>query len=334
MRFIVVGLGGIGGVLAARLHQAGQSVIGLARGRHLAAVSERGLRVETPTESFTARLDVFGQPDEVSFASGDVIVIAVKSQDAGALVTALAEVAPSGTPVLCAQNGVTNEPCVLRYFPNVYGVVVMCPTAFLEPGVVQAYSAPITGLLDVGRYPVGEDDTSRSIASVLHTATYDSRSIPDVRRWKYAKLLTNLGNAVEAVCGPAARPGPLTDLLRTEGETVLRAAGIDFATEEEDKARRGTLLDVQPIAGRSRPGGSAWQSLARATGVTEIDYLCGEIVLLGRLHGVSSPANSLMAHLASQLARAKSPPGVIPAEEVLAQLDDGPPPHRNAQNQG
>lgn len=179
--------------------------------------------------------------------------------------------------MLCAQNGVANEPCALRYFSRVYGVVVMCPTVFLEPGVVRAYSAPTTGLLDVGRYPDGEDEVSRVSAEVFCSAGYDARSIPDVRRWKYAKLLTNLGNAVEAVCGPAARSGPLTDLLQAEGEACLRAAGITYASAREDRDRRGSLLALQPVAGETRPGGSAWQSLRRGTGETEVDYLNGEM---------------------------------------------------------
>jgi 2-dehydropantoate 2-reductase len=320
VRFVVVGLGAIGGVLAARLHLAGQHVVGLARGPQLLAVREHGIRLETPTESLIAHIEVFSNPAEVSFAAQDVVVLAVKSQDTLDVVRALNETAPQDTPLLCAQNGVANEPCALRFFKEVYGVVVMSPTAFLEPGLVLAYSTPVTGLLDVGRYPAGQDEVSRGVAAALSSATYDAHSIPDVRRWKYAKLLTNLGNAVEAVCGPEARPGPLTDLVQAEGQAVLRAAGIDYASSAEDKARRANLLDLQPVGGRRRPGGSAWQSLARRTGITEIDYLCGEIVLLGRLHGVSTPANALLQQLTARLAGTRSQPGGISADEVMAQL--------------
>lgn len=125
---------------------------------------------------------------------------------------------------------------------------------------------------------------------------------------------------MEAVCGPEARPRPLTRLVRAEGEAVLRAAGIGHASTAEDQARRGSLLDLQPVAGRRRPGGPAWQSLARRTGVTETDHLNGEIVMLGRLQGVPTPANTLIAQLAGQLARTGSQPGVIPADDVLAQV--------------
>ena len=88
MRFVIVGLGGIGGVLAARLHQSCHGVVGVARGQHFAAIREHGLRLDTPTESFTADIEVYPHPSEVSFADGDVVVVAVKSQDTSATVSA------------------------------------------------------------------------------------------------------------------------------------------------------------------------------------------------------------------------------------------------------
>lgn len=321
MRFVIYGLGAIGGVLAAHLHLAGHEVLGVARGRQLVALQRGGLRLETPTSSVTVDLPVVAHPRHAAFRDDDVTVLAVKSQDTESAVRALAATAPADMPVLCAQNGVANEPCALRYFPRVYGVVVMCPTVFLQPGAVRAYSTPTTGLMDVGRYPDGEDEVSRAIAEAFSSASYDARSIPDARRWKYAKLLTNLGNAVEAVCGPAARSGPLTDLLQAEGEACLRAAAIPYASAKEDRDRRGNLLALQPVAGEARPGGSTWQSLRRGTGETEVDYLNGEIVLLGRLYGVAVPGNTLLRRLAADLARAGSPPGIVPVEDVLARID-------------
>ena len=70
---------------------------------------------------------------------------------ANTVLDALVPVAPPDLPVVCAQNGVDNERQALRRFGNVYGVHVMCPATFLEPGVVQDNSSPISGLLDIGR---------------------------------------------------------------------------------------------------------------------------------------------------------------------------------------
>jgi 2-dehydropantoate 2-reductase len=139
-------------------------------------------------------------------------------------------------------------------------------------------------------------------------------------RWKYTKLLMNLGNSVEAVCGHGDGAADLAHRVRSEGAAVLRAAGVDFASREEDRERRGELLTPKPIEGQTRGGGSSWQSLARGTGAIESDYLNGEIVLLARLHGVAAPANTLMQELANTSARERRLPGWLPAQQVLDRL--------------
>jgi 2-dehydropantoate 2-reductase len=137
-------------------------------------------------------------------------------------------------------------------------------------------------------------------------------------RWKYGKLLMNLGNAIEAVSGLPARSGPIPALARQEGVACLRAANIDFVSESEDKSRRGDLLRISPIAGQARQGGSSWQSLFRKTHHIESDYLNGEIVLLGRIHGVPTPVNAVLQRLANQFAASGHPPGSMSNEELLS----------------
>jgi 2-dehydropantoate 2-reductase len=139
-------------------------------------------------------------------------------------------------------------------------------------------------------------------------------------RWKYGKLLMNLGNAIEALCGLPARSGPVPALARQEGAACLRAAGIDFVSESEDKSRRGDLLRISTIAGQARQGGSSWQSLHRQTHHIETDYLNGEIVFLGRCHGIPTPVNAGLQRLANQLAASGRPPGSMSSEELLLLL--------------
>src|SRR4029450_11502411 len=98
-----------------------------------------------------------GHPREVPWTAEHIVLLAMKSQDTQGALEALAECAPAGIAVACVQNGVENERRALRGFAGVYGVVVMAPTAHLEPGVVAGYSAPYRGVLDVGRYPTGTD---------------------------------------------------------------------------------------------------------------------------------------------------------------------------------
>src|SRR6185369_6440327 len=87
------------------------------------------------------------------------------------------------------------------------------------------------------------------------------------------------------------------------------------------KARRGDRLAMRPVGGERRGGGSSWQSLRRRHGSIEADYLNGEIVLLGRLHGVPTPANALLQRLANQAAATGAAPGGRSSDELLALLD-------------
>jgi 2-dehydropantoate 2-reductase len=183
---------------------------------------------------------------------------------------------------------------------------------------VQASAAPVSGILDVGRYPEGVDEVSKAVAAALSASRFDSLATPRVMRAKYSKLLMNLANAIEAACGSAARASGLAPRARAEGEAVLRAAGIDFASPAEDAARRGDTLRIRPIDGQRRGGGSSWQSLARGAGSIEADYLNGEIVLLGRTEGVATPVNAMLQRVANRLAAAHATPGSLTVPELEA----------------
>jgi 2-dehydropantoate 2-reductase len=157
-------------------------------------------------------------------------------------------------------------------------------------------------------------------------------------RWKYSKLLDNLGNAIEALCGrgatgfggaqttgapatgaPEARDAAeLRRRTRAEGIAVLAAAGLAHADREELAAVRGDRVRIEAVNGASRPGGSSWQSLTRGTGTIEADFLNGEIALLGREHGAPAPVNEALQRLANQAARERRAPGFMTPAQVLA----------------
>jgi 2-dehydropantoate 2-reductase len=316
MRFVVYGAGGVGGVVGARLAQRGYDVALIARGKHQEALQADGLTIESPDEVVRLTLPVFNNPSQISWSSDDIVLLTMKSQDTAAAVEALASAAASGTPVFCVQNGVANERIALRKFANVYGVFVYCAASHLRPGVVQAWHSPITGILDVGRYPSGVDGTAHGVADALSGATFHSEARSDIMRWKYRKLLMNLGNAVEALSGPLRRGLAILDAADQEGVACLKAAGLRFASDDEEPVRRERQLTVRPIDNKERAGGSTWQSLARHTPSTEVDYLNGEIVWLGRMHGVPTPVNEGLQRLMREAAIAGAPPASITIETL------------------
>lgn len=321
MRFVVIGAGAIGGVTGGRLHQAGHDVVLVARGPHHDAIRDRGLTIECPTGKVTLEVPVVDRVGRLELTDDDVVLLAVKSQDTAGVVADLVPIAPESLPVVSLQNGLENERVLLRHFAQVYGVCVMFPATHVEPGVVQANSTPVEGLLDLGRYPSGTDETAAAVSAAFGDGPFVSEVRPDIMRWKAAKLLLNLANAIDAVCGLEGAGGELYARARAEGRRVLDAAGVTYVSEEEDAARRGDLLTMRRINGERRVGSSGRQSLARGAGSIETDFLNGEIVLLGRLHGVATPVNELLQRLAGEAAREHRPPAAMPPERLLAQLE-------------
>jgi 2-dehydropantoate 2-reductase len=320
MRYIIYGAGAIGGVIGGRLAQHGHDVVLIARGDHLRAIQAGGLVLEDPSQRLNLPIPAVSGPQEVDWRPGDAVILAMKTQDTEPALNRLALVAPPGTPIACAQNGVENERLALRRFANVYATTVMLPAVHLEPGVVQANSgSATTGILDTGRYPSGSDAFAEAFTADLETSGFSARPDPKVMRKKYAKLLMNLGNAFQAACNERD-PGIMAE-ARAEAVACYQAAGIDFASEEEDRARRGDLVQVRPIAGQRRSGGSTWQSLARGHRTVEADWLNGEIVMLGALHGIPTPVNRVLQRVANRLAAAGSPPGSMTVAELASEID-------------
>ncbi len=284
--YVLYGAGAVGGVIGARLHLAGHEVTLVARGEHLARIRADGLVLDTADGRHPVRARAAETAADVVWTDETVVVLTVKAHQTEAALADLAAHAPPATAVVCAQNGVANEPATLRRFARTYAITVMLPSEHLEPGVVVQGCHPVPGILDVGRYPSGVDALSEQVADDLRSAGFESVPRPDVMAWKYRKLVTNSVGDVRTVFPDEA--DELRPLVRAEAEAVLAAAGLPLVSHEADLERRGELLQLRPEGDGPN---SLGQSLARRTPGTEVDFRAGEIVLLGRLHGVPTPAN-------------------------------------------
>ena len=288
MRFIVYGAGGVGGTIGARLHLHGFKALFIARGPHGEKLRTEGLRFVSPAHDVQIQVPTALHPREVDWDSKDIVLFCVKSQQTEAALRDLRDASSDDIPIVCCQNGVANERMALRKFMNVYAMCVMLPAEHLEPGIVVSFADSAAGSLNMGRFPTGTDQLVQDTTAVLRKSGFLSDPDPTVMRYKYAKLLMNLGNGVQAACGEWSQD--IGDILKQEALTVLAAADIEVATIDDLKSIRKFNRGV-PMQGFKRHGGSSLQSILRGTGNIEVDYLNGEIVELGRLHGIPTPAN-------------------------------------------
>lgn len=323
MRYIIYGAGGIGGGIGALLTKAGREAVLVARGEHLTAMREQGLLVRRPMDAERIAVDTAAHPREIDFRGDDIVLLTMKGQDTAAALDDLEAAAGHEVPVICAQNGVANERAAARRFVDVYAMLIVMPATFLVPGEIALHGAPLAGLLDCGRFPNGVDERITEVCADLRAAGFSAAPDPRTMRLKYGKLLTNLRNAIQALCGvreeqAGADLQGFVGRLRDEAIACYEAAGIAYAPLAEINRRRAEVFTSEHVEGVERGGGSTWQSFRRGLPAVETDYLNGEIVLLGLEHGVAAPANRALQLLSKTALREQRSIGETTLSEILS----------------
>jgi 2-dehydropantoate 2-reductase len=322
MQIAIIGAGAIGGYLAVRLRHT-HDVLLVGRAEQVEAISREGLALVHP-DGTRERLAL--RAATALHERPDMVLLTVKTQDVEA---ACRDIAPyvTGVPVVAMQNGVRADELAAGVLGReaVAGAVVMCATSYLRPGEI---SVQFPGWLIVGE-PFGPPrERTREIVQALRAGlpVYLTRHL---ERTRWSKLIYNLMNGVSAATGLTQPelvrlPAGALVSVRTlrEGYRVARAAGVRLdhgfyglsprALRQSPQsalvallqtsltsllavAPEGVSRQVLQAASRSRLNqlairGSTWQSIERGR-PSEIDYLNGEIVRMGKQLGVPTPYN-------------------------------------------
>jgi 2-dehydropantoate 2-reductase len=286
LKVAVMGAGAVGCYFGGMLARAGHDVVLIARPRHVDAIEESGLHMETRTFDEHVRLAASSEPSAVQGAQ--LVLFCVKSTDtesAGALIRP--HLAP-GALVLCLQNGVDNADRLRAVLPGhqVAAAVVYVATEMAGPGHLKHH-----GRGDLVIEPSALSDT---VAQALVAAGVPTEISANVRGALWAKLILNSAyNAVSAIAqlpyGKTVQGVGIKDVMRdvvAECLAVAKAEGVEVAGDVH--------AAVDKLAG-SMPNqyASTAQDLARGK-PTEIDYLNGLIVKRGEALGVPVPANRVL----------------------------------------
>jgi 2-dehydropantoate 2-reductase len=127
VKIVIVGAGAIGGYIGARLAKAGADVVLFARGPHLRAMQERGLRVVSPDGDFEVAPQVAG--DLMAIGRADVVVLGVKAHALTALAPQLSPLLGPDTVVVSTQNGIP-----WWYFQRIGGELEGLRLEHVDPG--------------------------------------------------------------------------------------------------------------------------------------------------------------------------------------------------------
>ncbi len=312
-RYIIIGAGAVGASLAAEFETHGIPYVLVGRGAQIAHIAAHGLSYRRAGAHSVLRLKTADTASPPTLRPDDILVLAVKAQDVESATKfwAWRQVEGKGSaselPLVTLQNGLAAEDIALRRFDRVHAASIRIPACYTVTGEVVVGGEPNVGIVALGRYPEGLDDMALSIVADLAKAGYLAEARPDIRRWKAAKLEHNVTNAVELFAGPPELLSKAAAGLAKEARAVLIAAGYDPAAPSEWTIDISSWR-VAPESGIKPGQQSTWQSFIRGTS-SEVDYLNGEIVRLGRIHGVAAPINAAFQRAAARLAIDGHSPG-------------------------
>jgi 2-dehydropantoate 2-reductase len=305
MNITVIGAGAIGGHIAAKLAAAGESVKVVARGEHLKAIRERGLKLKENGEEIVARVEA---TDRIAEAGGaDLIVLGVKAHQLAPIAAEVASIVAPTTTIMTTQNGIP-----WWYFFKHGGRYEGVRLESVDPGGVIASHLPIDAVVaaiiyqaaeiespgiirhvEGHRLPLAEIDGAKTeriaaLSELFTKAGFKSPALSDVRSEIWMKLWGNLTfNPVSAlshatledICRFAPTRALAAAMMR-EAQTVGEAFGIRFRLSIDKR-----------IAGAESIGAhktSMLQDIEHGRAI-EIDALLGSVTELARLANVATP---------------------------------------------
>lgn len=291
MRFAIFGTGGIGGIYGSRLHGAGHEVHFIARGKHLAAMRDRGLVVETSAGPRVYE-GISATADPASIGLVDLVLFGVKLWDTETAAAACRPLLGPDTAVLSLQNGIDAHPVLTRVLGAQHALAGVAEVSafIIEPGTIRQ-----TGSFT--RIRAGEEDGRKSerllaFQSACSEAEIECILSPDIGadRWrKFAMIVAGSGltavtrQSIGTVLGDPHMRAIFVAAL-DEAIAVGRAEGVKL---EPDLASR--LLGFAEALPPDMKASMA--SDLEAGRRLELPWLSGRVSALGRELGVPTPVN-------------------------------------------
>jgi len=319
MRFLIAGAGAIGAYIGARMAQAGFDVTLFARGPHLHAMQEHGVRVRTNEGDFAARPKIAGSLEDVGAV--DVVFLGVKAHGLPQLVPQLKPVLRPDTTVVSTQNGIPwwyfqgfggewDGIHLERVDPggtikaaiearSVVGSIIYFATEITAPGVIQH--------IEGNRITLGEPDGTRSerVRAIAEALVASGFRCPVTTRIRHEIWVKVLGNASFNPVSALTR-ATLVQIARDPGtSSVIRSIMQEV---EAVSGKLGMELPItidQRIAGAEKVGEHKTSMLQdlEAGRPMELEALVGAVVELGERVGLPMTCTRVVYNCANLLAQ-------------------------------
>ena len=300
-KIYVLGAGAVGCYFGGMLARAGQDVTLIGRSERVQAINELGLEMDC--KSFQELVYVKASDDLSILKDADLVLLSVKSLDTEKTIQAIASILPSHAVILSLQNGVANVDIAKKWISNpVYAAVVYVATGMLGHRTMKHHGR---GELYIGSLQPAQERDQENLAAI--STLFESADVPcsiaqQIKKDMWLKFLVNCSyNAISGIgqitYGEMVRIPEILqqiDHITEEFLAIATAEGVLISAAEAVEAN--ALIASTMVTQRS----STAQDLARGK-KTEIDFLNGYIVELGKKHGIPVPYNESIYALVKML---------------------------------
>ena len=290
MKIAAIGTGGVGGYFGARLHQAGEDVAFLARGKHLAAIRENGLTLKSPHGSANLKVKVYERPGEIGPV--DVVMFAVKLWDTEAAAESIRPLLAGGGVVIPFQNGVESIERLNKILgpAPVMGGSAYIASRIASPGVIEHIGQ--MSRLQFGPVLPEQRPAAERFLAACKKAGINAEISDDIVRsnWEKFVFLVAVSSATAVSRSPLGVVRADPDLRRLfeqamrETWTLGRARGIKLADDFVESHMK--FMETLPAEMKA--------SMAHdldAGGKLEAPWLCGAVARMAREAGLQAPVN-------------------------------------------
>jgi 2-dehydropantoate 2-reductase len=294
MRIAIYGVGGLGGYFGGRLALSGVDVTFVARGRHLEALRETGLRVTSVHGDFEVPA-VAVVDDPAIVGPVDYVLVTVKSPQTTEVASRLGPLLHDRTAVVCLQNGVDNEEKLAAVVGDghVVGGAAYIFANIAGPGHIHHAGGPTA--ITIGEWTGGSSDRVARLVEACRGAGFSADEDADIRTtlWTKFAFICALAGTTAAIRLPIGeiRAAPASrELLRrvvSEVHAIARAEGIGVPDDLVE--RHFALIDSVEPGGYS----SLYHDLTSGK-PTELDALLGEVVRRGGRAGIPTPVSETL----------------------------------------
>ena len=316
-QIMMVGAGSVGGFFGAHLAKNNPNVSFLLRPSTVEAVKRNGLTIKSAKGNFTVHPPAASDPRQL--ATPDLIILAVKAYDLDEVMTQLEPVLTERTVILTLQNGIDTEDRIISRLHRdcVVGGVAFIYSKIVEPGVIEHYKR---GGVAIGELMGHKSERVSQITDIFKQAGISCQLSEDIRKSKWEKMCWNcvfnpLTVVIDDKVAKALDHPEMAGVIRQivgEVAAVSAAVKVPLAPDMAEKVVKWTqeLRDIH----------TSMYDDWKGKRPTEIDYLNGYIVRVGRELGIPTPVNEALTAMVKTITEKElSGPGIVRIDGAVVQ---------------